>query len=149
MSIALDSLSASELKQLISSAQDQLVKGERARIKSVREKIQQLLKEEGLTLEQVFPSVARGAKRGAGTAGTVPPKYAHPDDPKLTWTGRGMKPRWFKDALSSGKTEEQLLVGVASSAAASPAAPSRAARKSSTAAKAAPRKTPTRKPRQG
>nr|WED69768.1 hypothetical protein PJ912_09455 [Pectobacterium colocasium] len=56
MSIDLQALSAAELKNLIASAQDQLVKGERERIKAVREKILQLLEGENLELEQVFPN---------------------------------------------------------------------------------------------
>ena len=31
------------------------------------------------------------------------------DDAGNTWTGNGMRPRWFKAALESGKTAEDLL----------------------------------------
>lgn len=39
----------------------------------------------------------------------VPAKYFNPENPSLTWTGRGRQPRWFKDALKSGKEEDLLL----------------------------------------
>lgn len=32
-----------------------------------------------------------------------PPKYRHPENPEITWTGRGRKPQWIKDAESEGK----------------------------------------------
>ncbi|EPX9597163.1 TPA: H-NS histone family protein [Pseudomonas putida] len=106
MSIELQGLSATELKNLIAHAQDQLVKGERERIRTVREKIQRLLNDEGLSLEQVFSA----SKRSSLAGNRVAPKYANPDDASLTWSGRGMQPKWFKDALNAGKTPDQLLL---------------------------------------
>ncbi|QCG68240.1 H-NS histone family protein [Pseudomonas veronii] len=143
MSIELQELSAKELKTLIASAQDLLVKGERERIKSVREKIVQLLKDEGLMLEQVFPA----AKRSASVRASVKSKYVHPEDTSLTWTGRGMQPKWFKEALASGKTAEQLLLVPPTSAGTNQViASARPARK--VAAKTGPRKSGTAKSRQ-
>ena len=40
----------------------------------------------------------------------VAPKYAHPENPDLTWTGRGRKPKWVDAALTSGKTMEDLEI---------------------------------------
>ena len=33
-----------------------------------------------------------------------------PENPALTWSGRGRKPRWFVDALAAGKTEDDLTI---------------------------------------
>ena len=51
------------------------------------------------------------------TAGTVkksrakvPPKYKHPDNPDLLWSGRGNKPLWVKECLEKGMTMEDLLI---------------------------------------
>ena len=38
----------------------------------------------------------------------VAPKYAHPENPDLTWTGRGRKPKWIEAALASGKSLKDL-----------------------------------------
>jgi DNA-binding protein H-NS len=38
-------------------------------------------------------------------------KYRHPENPALTWSGRGRKPQWFVDALEAGKTAGELAVG--------------------------------------
>ncbi|WP_424179079.1 H-NS family nucleoid-associated regulatory protein [Yoonia sp. TsM2_T14_4] len=40
----------------------------------------------------------------------VAPKYQHPENSSLTWSGRGRKPQWFHEALASGKTPEDLAV---------------------------------------
>lgn len=43
-------------------------------------------------------------------AGTVPPKYANPEDPTMTWTGRGRKPRWVQENLERGSNLEDFLI---------------------------------------
>lgn len=43
-------------------------------------------------------------------SGTVPPKYANPEDPTMTWTGRGRKPRWVQESLKKGVDIEDLLI---------------------------------------
>ncbi|TXC62157.1 H-NS histone family protein [Piscinibacter aquaticus] len=39
----------------------------------------------------------------------VKPKYRDPQSGH-TWTGRGLQPRWIKEALASGGTLERLLI---------------------------------------
>lgn len=39
-----------------------------------------------------------------------PAKFANPANPADTWTGRGRKPKWFIEAIESGKTEADLAV---------------------------------------
>lgn len=51
-----------------------------------------------------------GDKRTPRTA-PVPPKYRHPENPDVTWSGRGRKPRWFTDALERGETAEGMKIG--------------------------------------
>jgi DNA-binding protein H-NS len=48
-----------------------------------------------------------GAPKGKAPAA---PKYRHPENPELTWSGRGRKPKWFVAALEQGKTPEEMLI---------------------------------------
>ena len=32
------------------------------------------------------------------------PKYRHPENPDLTWSGRGRKPGWIVEALEAGRS---------------------------------------------
>ena len=41
----------------------------------------------------------------------VAPKYCPPENPALTWSGRGRKPQWFVVALEAGKTAEDMAIG--------------------------------------
>ncbi len=40
----------------------------------------------------------------------VAPKYRHPEDSSVTWTGRGRKPKWILELLEQGKTLEDLEI---------------------------------------
>lgn len=38
------------------------------------------------------------------------PKYRNPELPSQTWSGRGKQPRWFADALKTGRSIEEFLI---------------------------------------
>ena len=40
----------------------------------------------------------------------LPAKYRHPEDPTLTWTGKGRRPRWLHEALDTGMDLEAFSV---------------------------------------
>lgn len=40
----------------------------------------------------------------------LPPKYRDPANEENTWSGRGSKPRWFREALAAGISAEALEV---------------------------------------
>ena len=106
MAIDLKSLNYNQLTELISRArarQEELVKDKAAKL---REKINALVKAEGLALDEVLGrSGGRGKPRGK-----VKPKYRNPTNTTETWSGRGKRPRWFTAALAAGKKEKDLLV---------------------------------------
>jgi len=37
-------------------------------------------------------------------------KYANPEDPNQTWTGRGLKPRWVEALIQKGNTLKDLEI---------------------------------------
>lgn len=60
-------------------------------------------KEAGFSLKELLGSSSGGK---APTA----PKYRHPENPELTWTGRGRKPNWFVEAFERGVKPEDMLI---------------------------------------
>ena len=40
----------------------------------------------------------------------APAKYRHPEDSGVTWSGRGRRPQWFVDALTTGTTAGDLEI---------------------------------------
>lgn len=37
-------------------------------------------------------------------------EYQNPENPEVTWSGRGRKPRWYSDAVAAGKPPEPKAI---------------------------------------
>lgn len=106
MAIDLDNLSRDELVKLISDAEKALKTLETRRKAEAKRAAEKAAQEYGFTLDDV---VSGGSGKGnKGSKGA--PKYAHPENPAQTWTGRGRQPNWVKAALESGKTLDDLKI---------------------------------------
>jgi len=111
MAIDLKALSPKELQALIAGANAQMQKARTTQVRTVRDKIDALLKSADLTINDVYPT--RGGKKATVKKGTgsVAPKYRNPANAEQTWSGRGRQPLWFADALKKrGVTAESLLI---------------------------------------
>ncbi|MDB5660709.1 MAG: spbB [Cypionkella sp.] len=86
-----------------------------------KSKISEMLKAAGLSISEIFgygPADDKPTKRtytkkaDGGTAAKTPstPLYAHPENPSLTWTGKGRKPGFVIAHLEHGGTLEQLII---------------------------------------
>ncbi|GAP65127.1 DNA-binding protein H-NS [Mizugakiibacter sediminis] len=106
MAIDLKNLNHNQLKELISKAQQRQDDLRKEKAAKLRDKIEAMIKAEGFTLEDVYPRLGRRTRR----TGTVKPKYRNPENPAMTWSGRGKRPRWFSAALAAGKKERDLLI---------------------------------------
>ncbi len=54
---------------------------------------------------------AKGVKSSASDKrAVVAPKYQHPENKDLVWSGRGRQANWVTEALANGKTLDDLLV---------------------------------------
>lgn len=112
MAINLDALSPAELQALIKSAEAQMQSARKSHVQEVRTKIGVLLKNSGLTIDEVYPR--RGGQRSKGPKAAVAPKYRNPENPAQTWSGRGKRPLWFSNALKKkGVTADSMLIGPA------------------------------------
>lgn len=116
-------LSGKQLDAIIAKAQKHKARLASRRVSSVRAKVMALLKDEGVSASELFGA---GARRGPGRPPAaakpgrkarkvrrgykVKPKYRNPDNPSQTWAGRGLKPKWFRAALSGGRKEKDLLI---------------------------------------
>ena len=68
-------------------------------------KLQETAKSLGFTIDELLD--VKPAKK---TRAPVQPKYRHPENPELTWSGRGKRPAWFASALASGVSPDELLI---------------------------------------
>ena len=58
----------------------------------------------GFSLEEVLG--AETSKKKSKVAA----KYTHPEDPTLTWTGRGRTPKWVMEARAAGQSLKDLEI---------------------------------------
>lgn len=69
--------------------------------KDARKKIISLATEFDISLEKLFKTAAE----------QVLPKYRHPENHQLTWSGRGLMPKWMKELIANGRSKEEFLIG--------------------------------------
>ncbi|MBS1178910.1 MAG: histone family protein [Proteobacteria bacterium] len=88
----------SELLAQKAAIEQQIAEVQRAERAGAVAKVRALMAEHGLTLADLSSKAATPKRSGAKVA----PKYrdAATGD---TWSGRGLQPRWLKQALASGK----------------------------------------------
>lgn len=118
----LESMSESELKELIRSAQAALDRQVAQRAKTTLREIRRLAAEVGFEVNFTKAGKPVGGKAGAAKAasprGKAVQKYRNPANPSETWSGRGRPPKWVQAALATGQTLEELTIPGAGSAAA-------------------------------
>lgn len=100
----LKELSLEELAQVIAGAKHALGEKQGTERKKVIAEIHRLA-------ESVDITVTIEGARGSWLKGRkVPIKYRNPDNPRHGWTGRGIRPRWLKELVDSGRNLEEFRV---------------------------------------
>lgn len=95
----LHKMSYAELAELRNQVDRAMVEKQNAERVALRQKMADMAKQQGLTLDEVLGK-ARKAK------GSVAPKYRNPKNPENTWTGRGRMPLWMV-AATKGNTAKK------------------------------------------
>lgn len=103
MNVDLDKMTLKELRDLRSKLDRAISSYEDRKRREALAAIEEAAREHGFNLSDLTGSKPR-------RSGTVPPKYANPADPTMTWTGRGRKPRWVQESLEHGKQLEDLRI---------------------------------------
>jgi DNA-binding protein H-NS len=101
-----------ELARFVVELEAELRKRRAEKRQALKARIEGMVKEEGMSVSELFPQAARrkGRPKGkrAGTVKTV--KYRNPDNPEQVWTGIGRKPAWMVAALSTGKALGDFVI---------------------------------------
>lgn len=85
---------------------ERLVTRERKRAQSqALEELRATAASHGFRLDDLLGDLGDNGKRRK-----VPPKFRHPDDPRLTWTGRGLEPVWVREWKAQGGSIEDLRI---------------------------------------
>lgn len=107
MSKDLSGMSYAELVELTQHA-EKLMKEQRAEaLEDVVNKIKELADSNKLSLEEIIAKLNGGKTSGARNtqSSSVKPQFAHPENPALTWSGRGRTPSWVLDYVGTDKLD--------------------------------------------
>ncbi len=100
----LEALSLSELKKMQKDVAKAISTFEHRQKAEARAKVEAVAREMGYSLAELVGTEMK-TTRVPG-----PAKYRHPENPALTWSGRGRKPQWFVDALAAGTPAGDLEI---------------------------------------
>ena len=100
----LEALSLGELKKMQKDVAKAISTFEDRQKAEARAKVEALARELGYSLTELVGTETKSSRAPAAA------KYRHPENPALTWSGRGRKPQWFVEALAAGKTAENLAI---------------------------------------
>lgn len=100
--IDLNALSLAELKQLEKNLAKAIASFEDRRKAEARAAAEAVAREHGFSLNDL--ANAAPSRKGAA------PKYRHPENPEITWSGRGRKPVWIAEGLEAGKSLEDFAI---------------------------------------
>ena len=104
--IDLDALELNELKALRKKVEKAIDGFQMRKKQDALAAAEAAANEAGYSLSELL-----GTKLKTSGKGTInPPKYRHPENPQLTWTGRGRQPAWIKEAVEQGQDLETYLI---------------------------------------
>ena len=103
MAKELEKMSLKELQELELKLRKAKAQAQDKTRGELRQKVEKMVADAGFKISDLF-----GGRGGKGR--TVAAKYANPDDPSETWTGRGRKPKWLSAKLGEGNRIEKYLI---------------------------------------
>ncbi|GLK63298.1 H-NS histone family protein [Paracoccus kondratievae] len=98
----LNTMSLNELRQLLKDVDRAIDQYDSRRKAEARTRVEQIAKDFGFSLGELV--------QAAQEKSVSIPRYRHPENPELTWSGRGRKPRWIIEALNSGQSLDKFTI---------------------------------------
>jgi DNA-binding protein H-NS len=102
--IDLSTLSLADLKKLEKDVAKAIATFEERQKAEARAEAEAIAKKFGFALAELIETSAP-KKKAAPEA-----KYRHPENPAVTWSGRGRKPGWISAELAAGKRLEDFAI---------------------------------------
>lgn len=104
MDINLNEYSLKDLKDLQSQVGKAIAGFSDRKRKEALTELEERARAMGFSLAELTGSAPMRKRTPAGA------KFANPENPSDTWSGRGRKPRWYEAALKSGKAPSDLAI---------------------------------------
>ena len=101
----LEKMSLADLKVLQKDIEKTIKTFEARKLAKARAALEEKARELGVSLEAIF-----GGKPSR-VSSSAAPKYRHPENASLTWSGRGRTPKWIADHEANGGNREDYAIG--------------------------------------
>lgn len=95
-----------DLTKVVEFAQATITEKRDTARKEMTAKLEAEIREAGLDPAEFLG----GKKTSTATGQKMAAKYQNPDDPNVTWGGRGKRPNWINNALASGRKLDDMLI---------------------------------------
>jgi len=104
MDINFDDLTLAELKTLRAKVERAIETYEDRKKREALAELEETARKMGFSFAELAELSSAKPRK------VIAPKYANPENPLDTWTGRGRKPKWVEAALAAGKSLEDLAI---------------------------------------
>ena len=101
----LKEMTLDELKSLQIKVKQEIESFEQLKRKEALDAIKEIEKQYGYKAQDLLASISEPKAKSK-----VAPKFAHPENPEITWSGRGRKPNWINQHLEAGKPIDELFI---------------------------------------
>lgn len=101
----LEKLSLDELRKLRKDVEKAIASFQDRKKAEARKKLEEVARDFGFSLNEITETAPVRKRKPAE------PKYANPENPSQTWTGRGRKPGWMVAALKRGLSLDEMKIG--------------------------------------
>lgn len=96
-------MSLEDLVVLRENAEMLIAKKQKERSKDIRTKMNELAMQVGFdSVEEFIENQSRKKKARSDKGKKLPPKYRHPENGNLLWSGRGPAPKWILEHEAKG-----------------------------------------------
>lgn len=104
-------MSLEDLVVLRENAEKLISKKQKERSKDIKTAMDELAMKAGFdSVEEFIGSKTRKKKERSDKGKRLPPKYRHPNDESLTWSGRGPAPKWIQEHEANGGNRNEWQV---------------------------------------
>jgi DNA-binding protein H-NS len=113
MNINLKDMSRKELEKLLADAKKALNATRARDRRNARKAAERAAAEFGFSLNELDdekPVKAKKAIAPKKRSKASKPKFANPDNPSQTWTGKGRQPNWYRAAVEKGIGPDSMTI---------------------------------------
>jgi len=103
--INLDEMSLADLRKLQKDVEKAIVTFTERQKRAALAAAEAAVKDMGFNLAELV-----GTAKPLRSKSALAAKYRHPENPSLTWSGRGRKPGWIHEALNAGQSIDSFLI---------------------------------------